>query len=154
MTKRRVIGLVLALGLAASLSACSAEMSTEAAGKKYLETICPINNSILDVTAAGQANDFASFKAAAAKTRDASQKAAKVFEDTSIVWPAGMTPLLSRARANTIDYVSYYNQLALSSSFNDAGSKSKPSVDSNVGQEIRIKLNLPADTTASCAAFK
>jgi hypothetical protein len=154
IVKVKVIAVtVVCAGMFLGLTACSTEMSIEAAGKKYLETVCPVNNYGDEVTKAGNAQDLSVFKAAAAKARDASQNSAKVLGDASIVWPAGLRPLLDRVKSNNLAYTSFYNQLANSTDFSQASQVSTPATDTTASQEVRLKLNLSADTVESCKGY-
>lgn len=149
-----VITLSLVSVFAISLSGCSAEMSTETAGKKYLSIVCPVNKGMSALEVAVNAEDFEGFISAAGETRDAAQAAAKSFSDLKIVWPAGLRPLIDEVKADELALASFYDSLANSTSFEQAISIPGPAVNDGSGaQEIRMKLNLSPDTVASCKDY-
>lgn len=128
-------------------------MSTQTAGEKYLSIVCPVNKGIFEVTTAGSAGDFNGFTVAAGQARDAAQAAASAFSDKSIMWPAGIRPLLEEMKDEELALASFFNSLANARSFEEANSISTPISDGTAAQEVRLILGLTADTEASCKAY-
>lgn len=129
-------------------------MTVESAGETYLRTVCPINSAVEAMSRDIDEADFESFVSDAGRVRDLSQNAAKVFSDESIVWPDDVQPLMEKMKKAQLEDAAVFNGIANVDSFEEflAVDMSK-SNSGKIGQEIRLKLELSADTKASCAGF-
>jgi hypothetical protein len=151
--KKTIFSITLITLLSSSLSACGGGLSTEEAGRKYLEIICPGNTAWLgDV----ELTDLKALRAAAADARDIFQARAKGLSDPSIQWPSGVPELLKVLRKDALSSVVYFENLALAETLDDFWSDPPPdrSQFSEVAQEVRLILNLSADTVESCKNYK
>lgn len=139
------------LTVALSITACAAPMSTEEAGERYLEIICPANAASEVLSAAYDAQDLEAIKAAAAVRIDAIRLAANQFTADDAGWPTEVSP-------DDIEAISDYFMASVSGleAVKDATALSETLVRApdatefqTATQTIRLTLGLPSDTTCA-----
>lgn len=148
------ISVLATIALVLGLAGCSQPMTVEQAGETYLRTVCPINSAVDAMVRDIEEADFDSFIEDAGRVRDLSQNAAKVFSDESIVWPNDLQPIIDRMKNAQLEDAAVFNGISDLDSFDQflAVDMTKSS-SGKIGQEIRLKLDLSADTKESCAGF-
>lgn len=154
VTMKTIVVGVLAAALLLSITGCSQPMSTEKAGETYLRTACPINSAVDSWVKAAEEGDFESFVSDAGRIRDLTQNAAKVFTDETIVWPKEVQQLMVEMSEAQLKDASVFNKIANLRDFSQfTAEMTKDNGTAELAQEIRLKLNLSADTKASCVGF-
>lgn len=91
----------------------------------------------------------------ASRLRDLFQNSAKVFSDESIEWPEKVVPLIKELRDYQISNIAYFDLVSKSQSIDEALAVPLPDFTyAEVAQEVRVELDLPADTNDSCNDYK
>lgn len=138
-------------------------LSHEEAGMLYLDLICDVNASGIEVNEAfaakedeflaGGTPDPVDVKASAAKRMDLSRKLLELLDDTYYVWPTEVRESLTHVRSNFMGELNGLNAMANASTYEQAyyaePYQATPE-EKSAGQEIRYELGLSADTVASC----
>lgn len=129
-------------------------MSIDEAGKFYLASVCPANKAPAANNAAFTAQDLAAIKQTAGVARDAYRAEAVAFTNPDVMWP----PTVSEADVKLItdadfSIISNFDAESTAGSLQAANATANSYVDngaSAAAQRIRLVLNLPASTSASC----
>lgn len=134
-------------------------LTTEEAGKAYLAAVCPSNiqaNKTSDVVQA-EPFDLAASKTETAKLRDTYRSTIEKLTNEKTLWPeavkadiAALTEVMYDDLSGTENVAKQTTQPDFTSAWNSWTSSmtDRP----GTAQKIRLKLGLPADTAASCAA--
>lgn len=143
------------------------ELSADEASERYLSIVCPANFGAKEYNAAfkagedeylnGGAPDPTAVRNASTKHAELARAAVGFLDDEYFVWPSKVGEQIPHVRA------SYMGQLTSSQAAANAGTYEEayntplaattPEQD-NSGQEIRLQLDLPSDTMASCVGFE
>ena len=127
-------------------------MSVADAGQLYLKSVCPTNAAVAASNSAYQARDLAAIQSTAASLRDLIQSQARIFDDDTILWPAGISVDLKVLRDADLGAASSYDAVSKATSLDIAngiafGDQTPASAAS---QRVRLRLNLSADTSKGC----
>ncbi|WAH97792.1 hypothetical protein [Arthrobacter sp. MMS18-M83] len=130
-------------------------MTNQAAGKYYLDTICPANKLSVPLDAAFQANpvDLQTGKAAAAANRDGLAKSAKELANPAHPWPPLVKEDVDAFVNDLYTDISEADNIAGQANVNGLVAAAKAWKDSGgaaKAQAVRVKLGLPSDARASC----
>ena len=128
-------------------------MTVEAAADYYLDTVCPANAASAIWNANTASGQFEAYKANAQPLADAYAAAAARFDDPSVLWPE----VIDLADITTLSDT-YYGDISVLQGLANATSEAEASftfasrdASATASQKVRARLNLGADTTASCA---
>lgn len=138
-------------------------LTAEEAAARYLDIVCPTNAAWAAGVAAFEAKADAYFaggdpdptevKSAAAVARDAGRVSALLLSDPLYVWPPTVRDSLEIIRQSYLAEIAYWDSVANSTSFDAAWNVPAPEPapgTESAAQEVRLQLNISADTTASC----
>jgi len=132
-------------------------LTTEAAGARYLSSVCVSNKENAEWSAAAQVpgQSLEALHAAAAEARDANRASAQILDDPMFVWPDTVAEDIGTVRDSLLTGVSIYEQLATSPTLESLNSVVFTDVEGSAeaGPRIRLRLNLSADTAAGCDAY-
>lgn len=144
-----------ALAAMLTLTACSGGMSLEDAGQHYLSAVCPANTALDSIGPALDGDDLDAVHQSTSAYGEAARSAAKLLTDSSTKWPDEVDPEDLEAVADSyLADLAVINQYTEAQSIEEARSVFWPGDDagSTAAQAIRLALDLPSDTTASCEA--
>lgn len=139
------------LAVVLSVTACSAPMSTEEAGERYLEIICPANAAADVLSAAYAGQDLEAIKAAAGVRIDAIRLAAKQFTADDAGWPAEVSPDDIEAISDFfMAEVGGLQQVKDATALSETLVRAPDATEFQTStQTIRLNLGLPSDTTCA-----
>lgn len=141
-------------------------LTDEEAAARYLTAVCQRNLAAIALTSAFQASedefinggapDVSAVKAAAGVQIEANRAQVSVLDDAYYVWPTSVVPHLKVVRDAAVAELSPLSETVNAPSYEVAYYMAWPDT-SEAGassQEVRIQLNLDADTTKSCAGYE
>jgi hypothetical protein len=132
-------------------------LTTEAAGARYLSAVCGSNKEDREFGEASRVPNqpIAVMNTAAAEGRDATRAAAQILDDPMFVWPDTVADDVSLVRDSMLAGAGTYDSLAAAPSLEvlNTISFADGSASGEAAQRIRLRLNLPADTSAGCEQF-
>lgn len=141
-------------------------LTDEQAGARYLTAVCQRNLAGITLTSAlqagedefinGGAPDVSAVKAAAGAQMEANRAQVSVLDDAYYGWPASVAPHLKSVRDAAVAELSPLSEIVNAPSYEVAYYMSWPDTTEAraSSQEIRIQLDLDADTTKSCAGYE
>ncbi|GAA4033412.1 hypothetical protein GCM10023063_16300 [Arthrobacter methylotrophus] len=130
-------------------------LTDQAAGKYFLDTICPANKLLIPLEAAFATKpiDFDTAHSATAAYRDGLAAAAKALTAPPLAWPQTVKPdvdsFVNALYADVSDNETLAQQTTLANLI-DAWHKQPNAQGGAQAAAIRIKLGLPSDAKASC----
>lgn len=142
-------------------------LDLESAADRYLSIICPVNGVIASVDTAFQTGypewsnggepDPTSLLAAAAASRDTTRTAVGFLDDVKYKWPGEVRSSLDLIRSAYVVDLAYWDAIANSGSYTNAANvlpSERPEGSDGAGQEVRLQLQLSADTQGSCVGYE
>jgi hypothetical protein len=141
-------------------------LTEEEAAGRYLTAVCQRNLAANALNSAFQASedefinggtpDVGAVRAAAGAQMEANRAQVEVLDDAYFVWPAAVVPHLKAVRDAAVAELSPLSEIVNAPSYEVAYYMSWPdTTDARAAsQEVRIQLNLDADTTKSCAGYE
>lgn len=156
LRKLAVVG-ALTVATTLVLTSCSGALSIEDAGQRYLSAVCPANAAVDPMNAAIDGDDLDAIHATTKAYGEAARSAAKTFSDPSIKWPEAVDPKDLKAVADSyLSDLAVINEYTAAQSPEETRKVSWPGDDAgaSAAQGIRLALDLPSDTTESCAGFE
>jgi hypothetical protein len=132
-------------------------LTTQTAGARYLSAVCGSNKEDREFGEASRVPNqpIAVMNTAAAEGRDATRAAAQILDDPMFVWPASVADDVALVRDSMLAGAGTYDSLAAAPSLDvlNTISFADDSTSGEAAQRIRLRLNLPADTSAGCEQF-
>lgn len=133
-------------------------MNETEAGERYLEIVCPANDAMDSFNAVftNAESTIEDIKSVAAPLSDSSRIAAEQFDDSSVIWPESVAEDIEVIRDSYLSDLSTLDAIqsaesaeqAFQITFDDSQAIGESS------QRIRLRLDLPSDTIASCDAVQ
>ena len=127
-------------------------MSVEVAADYYLDTVCPANAASAVWNANTASGQFEAYKSSAQPLADAYAAAAARFDDPTVLWPE----VIDLADITTLSDT-YYGDISVLQGLANATTEAEAAftfasrdASATASQKVRARLNLGADTTASC----
>ncbi|MET3769827.1 hypothetical protein ABIB15_002531 [Marisediminicola sp. UYEF4] len=120
-----------------------------------LDTVCPHNAALITFATAvdgwAVSDDMTEVNATAAAARDSAQATAQRFDDADVVWPANVADDIPVMRDGNFADASSFGAIAqMNSGTFIAFTYPDDTASNEAAQRIRSRLNLSADTVASC----
>lgn len=147
----------LAAAMTLVLTSCSGALSPEDAGQRYLSAVCPANTALDSISPALDGDDLDAVHQSASAYGEAARSAAKLLTDSSTKWPDEVDPEDLEAVADSyLADLAVINEYTAAQSIEEARNVFWPGDEagSTAAQAIRLALDLPSDTTASCVGFE
>ena len=143
------------------------DLTVEQASERYLSIVCPTNFGAKAYNAAfkagedeylnGGAPDPTAVKDASTKFADLTRATVGLLDDEYFVWPSKVGEQIPHMRASYMGQLTASQAAANAATFEEAYNVPLPVTtpeQDTAGQEIRLQLDLPSDTMASCAGFE
>lgn len=136
-------------------------LTKQEAGERYLDLICQRNDVGAKLNAAfeakesayldGESVDVSAVTTIATEALRVNRVTVELIDDTYYTWPDNTGELLQAIKGSLLGEAQTFSEIANATSFADAYNTPASSVDPGTApQELRYKLGLAADTTASC----